>query len=79
MSNYIFQSVEKLVKRHKTRDPFELLKALNVVVQETDQYTHLKGYCLLCCKTFYVVISDFLSEEEKRIVAAHELGHIILH
>ena len=27
----------------------------------------------------YVMISSFLSEEEKMIVAAHELGHIILH
>lgn len=79
MSNYIFQSVEKLVRRYQTRDPFELLDALNVVVRETDQYQHLKGYCFLSCKTYYVIISDFLSEEEKRIVAAHELGHIILH
>lgn len=79
MSNYIFQSVENLVRQHKTRDPFKLLKALNVVVSETDQYQHLKGYCFSCCKTYYVMISDFLSDEEKRIVAAHELGHIILH
>ena len=25
------------------------------------------------------MLSSFLSEEEKRIVAAHELGHIVLH
>ena len=25
------------------------------------------------------LISSFLSEEEKRIVAAHELGHVVLH
>lgn len=25
------------------------------------------------------MISSFLSEEEKRIVAAHELGHVVLH
>lgn len=33
----------------------------------------------MSCKTIYVQISSFLSEEEKQIVAAHELGHIILH
>ena len=33
----------------------------------------------MSCKTIYVMISSFLSEEEKMIVAAHELGHIILH
>lgn len=39
----------------------------------------IKGYCFMSCKTIYVMISSFLSEEEKMIVAAHELGHIILH
>ena len=38
-----------------------------------------KGYYFMSCKTIYVMISSFLSEEEKMIVAAHELGHIILH
>ena len=33
----------------------------------------------MSCKTIYVMINSFLSEEEKMIVAAHELGHIILH
>ena len=33
----------------------------------------------MSCKTIYVMISSFLSEEEKMIVAAHELGHIMLH
>ena len=33
----------------------------------------------MSCKTIYVQISSLLSEEEKQIVAAHELGHIILH
>ena len=33
----------------------------------------------MSCQTIYVMLSSFLSEEEKRIVAAHELGHIMLH
>ena len=33
----------------------------------------------MSCQTIYVMISSFLSEDEKRIVAAHELGHVILH
>ena len=33
----------------------------------------------MSCQTIYVMLSSFLSEEEKRIVAAHELGHVILH
>ncbi len=79
MNQYIYQSVEKLIKRFHTRDPFELLEALNVVVSETDSFKHLKGYCFTSCQTIYVGISSFLSDEEKRIVAAHELGHVVLH
>ena len=33
----------------------------------------------MSCQTIYVMLSSFLLEEEKRIVAAHELGHVILH
>ena len=78
-NNYIYTKVEKLVRRFRSRDPFELLDCMNVVVGETSNYKKLKGYCFMSCQTIYVMISSFLSEEEQRIVAAHELGHIILH
>ena len=58
---------------------YDLIVAMNIVVGETSRYKTLKGYCFMSCKTIYVMISSFLSEEEKMIVAAHELGHIILH
>lgn len=77
--DYIFKQMEKLAAKYGTRDPFELLECVNVVVNETDRYKRLKGYCFLSCRTFYVMINSFLPEEEKRIVAAHELGHIVLH
>ena len=78
-NSYIYNKVEKLVKKFKTRDPFEILEEMNVIVGETDRYEKLKGYCFMSCQTIYVMVSSFLSEEEKKIVAAHELGHIILH
>ncbi len=79
VNSYIYNKVEKLVKKFKTRDPFEILEEMNVIVGETDRYEKLKGYCFMSCQTIYVMVSSFLSEEEKKIVAAHELGHIILH
>lgn len=78
-SKYIYKKVESLVKKYKTRNPFELLACMNVVVIESDRYKKLKGYCLMTCQTIYVIINTFLPEEEKRIVAAHELGHVVLH
>ena len=79
VSNYIYNKVNQLVKRYRTRDPFEILSALHVVVKESNNFQKLKGYCFVSCRTVYVVINSFLPEAEKRIVAAHELGHVILH
>ena len=74
-----YTETKKLIKKYGTRDPFEIMDQMNIVVGETSRYKTLKGYCFMSCKTIYVMISSFLSEEEKMIVAAHELGHIILH
>ena len=78
-NDYIYRKVESLVRKFHTRDPIKILEALHVVVGESSSYNKLKGYCFMSCQTIYVMFSSFLSEEEKRIVAAHELGHIILH
>lgn len=77
--NYINKKVNNLVRKYKTRNPIELLEVLGAVVGESSAYTRLKGYCFMSCQTIYVMFSSILSEEEKRIVAAHELGHIVLH
>ena len=78
-NTYIYTKTAKLIKKFGTRDPFEIMDQMHIVVMESSRYQKLKGYCFMSCKTIYVMISSFLSEEEKKIVAAHELGHIILH
>lgn len=79
MNDYIYKQVQRLVKKYHTRDPFEILENTNVIVVESDKYETLKGYCFMSCQSTYTVINTFLPEPVKRIVAAHELGHIILH
>ncbi len=76
---YIYDEVERLVRKCKTRNPFDILSALNVVVMESNAYQKLKGYCFSANRTIYVIINDSLHPAEKNIVAAHELAHIILH
>lgn len=78
-NHYIYTEVERLVRKYKTRDPFEIMDNMNIIVGESSRFKNLKGYCFMSCKTIYVMISSFLYEEEKNIVAAHELGHIVLH
>ena len=77
----IFNKATELQGKHRTTDPFELLDGLRVVVGLTDAYpiNGLKGYCASFNRTNYVKINAHLCEEEQRIVAAHEAGHIVLH
>ena len=80
-NDFIFEKANKLIEKYNSRDPFELLDELGAVVVFSRKYSadSLKGYCLLANRTIYVVINDFLCEAEQRVVAMHELGHIILH
>ena len=59
MNDHIFAQAEKLQKKYRTRDPFELLEAMNVIVMFSDSYSRdgLKGFCTIQHKTKYVVIN----------------------
>lgn len=81
MNDAIFRETERLRQRYRTSDPFELLDAMNVVVDFTREFPRdgLKGFCTVINRTRYVVINARLCEEEQRVVAGHEAGHLILH
>jgi len=75
----IFSKAEHLRRKFETRNPFELLDALNVTTKFTNAYQHLKGYCAVQNQIVFVVISEKLPEEEQIVVAGHECGHFVWH
>ena len=77
--NYIFEEVCRVIKKYKTRDPYELLDAINVDMRESYSYKKLKGYCYIANRSKFAIINGLLAPAEKRIVAAHEAAHLILH
>jgi len=81
MFDMIYSQVRRYRKRYRTSDPFELLDLLGVVVVFSGEYSRdgLRGYCVIINRIKYVVINRNLPEEEQRVVAAHELAHLILH
>ena len=81
MSEFIYKQVEKYRSEVPTADPFDLLEALGAVTVFSEAYSEngLRGYCAVLNGIEYVVINAKQSEEEQRIVAAHEAGHLILH
>lgn len=79
MREYILREVERLKSKYHTDDPFALCKALNIDVSENSDFTHLKGFYCVMNRQRFIVINANLSEHDKRIVCAHELGHDRLH
>ena len=79
--NYIHTAAENTVKKHGTRNPFELLKSMGATVRFSYGYDPcgLKGFSTIQNKIMFVVINGHLTEPEKRIVAGHEAAHLILH
>lgn len=67
-----------LAIKYGSRNPFEIVKYLNVI---------LVFYPLIDVRGFYqhfqrnniIYIDDGLTESEQKIVCAHELGHMFLH
>ena len=78
MKNYIYTCVEELIDKYNTSNPFELMDALGIQC-ESSNLEHLKGYCVIIYGIKFVAINENLPLQERKIVAAHELGHIILH
>ena len=80
-NEYIFRQVEETRKKYWTRDPYELLGSIGAEVHFTREFSPegLKGYCTVIKRIKIAVINGFLNEWERRMVAGHEAGHLILH
>lgn len=70
--------VEKIKKKYRTADPFELAQSLGVVVLFEDLGT-INGYYNTVYRQRFVHLNSRLSEAEVRLTLAHELGHVLLH
>lgn len=69
----------KLVKRHKTNCPFTIARNLNINIHFEDLGDGTRGFYYRVLKRRFICIHKDLSDEWKRFVCAHELGHDRLH
>lgn len=76
MSNlsYAIKRAEELVKKYKTRDPLKIAAELGIIVKDYD-FNHQKGVYVTFDDCRMIFLSSDLDDEERKIVAAHELGH----
>ena len=70
--------VNSLVRKHKTRDPFEIVENLNAIVV-FHPLQGVRGFHQYFQRNNIIYIDETLSEHEQRLVCAHELGHMLLH
>lgn len=78
---YICDKVASIKKKHSA-NPFIALENLDCIVLNQPlgtSSTSVKGFCSKHYGVCAVVINDDLPEIMQKIIAAHELGHVILH
>ena len=71
--------VEKLCRKYRTRDPYELCKALGVKIRLKDLGTDIKAYYFYQSRISNIVLNWNVSESVRLILTGHELGHDQLH
>lgn len=74
----ICKKSEQLVRFYKTRDPFEMIKGMNVILIYYP-LEGVRGFYQYFQRNNLIYIDERLDEHEKRFVCAHELGHMLLH
>ena len=70
--------VDKLVRKYKTRDPFEMIKGMNVILVSYP-LDGVRGFYQYFQRNNIIYIDETLSDHDKMFVLAHEIGHMILH
>ncbi len=74
----IKKKANALVRKYGTRNPFEIIKHLNVIVVFYP-LEGVRGFYQYFQRNNIIYIDERLPENEKQFVCAHELGHMFLH
>lgn len=74
----IKKKADSLVRKHQTRNPFEIIQGMNVIVVFAP-LCGVRGFYQYFQRNNIIYIDENLPENEKKFVCAHELGHMLLH
>ena len=74
----IHSFTESIVKKYHTRNPFDIISARNVILIYAP-LVDIRGFYQYFQRNHIIYINENLPEHEKMFVAAHELGHLLLH
>lgn len=74
----IKRRVSQLVRKYQTRDPFEMIKGMNVILVRCP-LDGVRGFYQYFQRNNIIYIDESLTETEQMFVCAHEMGHMSLH
>ena len=74
----IKQKANSLARKYNSRNPLEIIKHLNVILVYYP-LEDVRGFYQYFQRNNIIYIDDELSENEQKVVCAHELGHMFLH
>ena len=70
--------VQKLMRRYRTNDPFEICESLGYIVLMVP-LAGVRGFYQHKMRNHIIYIDQNLPEQTQSFVCAHELGHALMH
>lgn len=77
--DYLKRSVQNLVRRYKTYNPYELCDYLGIRVWKEPMPERVRGMYVRVLRRRYIIVNSEIHWQWQRFVCAHELGHDRLH
>ncbi len=78
-ADFIITAADRLVRKYRTRDPYELCRAMHIVLYRKDLQKKLKGFFFSHSRQKSIVIDENAGPVLEKILIAHELGHAVRH
>lgn len=78
----IAEEAERIVKKYNERNPFRLCRDMDIIMLFQSMGSGegaIKGFYFESCRIETITVNSDLPESVQRIIAAHELGHALLH
>ena len=79
MLERIMKTVNEITAFYNTSDPFRLCDEMGIIVISLDLPDSVNGIYTILYEQNTIILNTSLSYDRRRVICAHELGHIILH
>lgn len=77
-ANEIVRMADSTFKKYGTRDPYELIDAMNITILRR-KFKSLQGAYKIILNNRYIFLRDNMPAELEQALLFHEIGHDILH